>query len=291
MVTIIGFSKVWKPSKKLTADGHVEGTTKVATAEEKNYSLGETIFAWSPFIAVTIMALLWTNGSIKAALDTLSVKFPIPFVHEAIIKGAPIAVEGQAPEKAVWTFDIAKSVGTALMIAALYTTVAFKVSFKDFSAVFTATVKQLMFPILTICFVLGFARVSDYSGQTAALALLLSQTGSAYPALAPLLGMLGVFLTGSVVNSNTLFGKVQLITAQQIGVSQSLLVASNTLGSICGKVISPQSIVIGCAATKDTGNEGVLLAAVLKHALIFIVFICLMTYAQAYLIPWTTPHA
>lgn len=290
LITVIGFSKIWKPKNMLTAEGYVEGSQAVASekADEKTYTLGQTVFAWSPFIMVTVFALLWTTGTVKNALDAFTIKFPMPFVHQAIIKGAPLAVEGQAPEAAVWSFDILKSVGTALMFAALYTAIAFRLGFKGFVEVLTATAKQLMFPVLTICFVLAFARVADYSGQTASIALLLSQTGQVFPAIAPLLGMLGVFLTGSVVNSNTLFAKVQLITAQQIGVSQPLLVASNTLGSICGKVISPQSIVIGCAATKNTGNEGLLLSAVLKHAFIFIVFICFMTYAQAYLVPWTT---
>lgn len=288
MVVIIGFSKIWKPKRILTADGYVEASqVKETTNNSKQYTLAQTIFAWSPFIAVTILALLWTLPSVKSALSFLTTTFEMPKLHHAIIKGARFAVEGQAPENAIWKLDVLTSVGTALFIAAIYTVVAFRVKFNVVVSVFVATFRQLLFPILTICFVLAFAKVADYSGQTSSIAILLSQSGVVFPAFAPLLGTLGVFLTGSVVNSNTLFAKVQVTTAQLIHVDPNLLAASNTMGSIAGKVISPQSIAIGCAATGSAGREGQLLTFVLKHAIFFAVFICIMTVLQAYVLQWT----
>ncbi|MFC6276308.1 L-lactate permease [Psittacicella hinzii] len=289
MVVIIVFSKVWKPKRMLTADGYIENT-KLAKDQETtaHYSIAQTIFAWSPFIAITILALVWTLQPVKQALSFLTTSFEMPGLHQHIMKGARFAVENQAAENAIWKFDVLTSVGTALCLAAIYTVVAFRVKFNVILSVLVATLKQLMFPIMTICFVLAFAKVADYSGQTSSIAILLSKTGVVFPVLAPLLGMLGVFLTGSVVNSNTLFAKVQVTTAHLIHVNDNLLAASNTMGSIAGKVISPQSIAIGCAATGSTGREGELLATVLKHAIAFIVLICVMTVLQAYVLQWTT---
>ncbi|RIY32557.1 hypothetical protein CKF54_04615 [Psittacicella hinzii] len=290
MIAIIVYSRIWKPSRKLTAEGYVEGKVEVAKndSEVKTFTVAETVFAWSPFIVITILALVWTLPSVKSALSFLTTSFEMPALHQEIMKGAHLAVANQAPENAIWRFDVLTSVGTALFFSALYTVLAFRVKFGTILSVLGATVKQLLFPILTICFVLAFAKVADYSGQTGAIAILLSETGVVFPVLAPLLGMLGVFLTGSVVNSNTLFAKVQVTTAQLIHVNPDLLAASNTLGAITGKVISPQSIAIGCAAAGASGREGELLAYVLKHAVIFAVFICILTVLQAYVLTWTT---
>ncbi|WP_222985517.1 L-lactate permease [Psittacicella gerlachiana] len=289
MIAVIVFSRIWKPRRKLTAEGYVQDSQATTNnTEVKTYSAAQTIFAWSPFIVITVLALVWTLPGVKSALSFLTSTFEMPALHGAIQKGARLAAENQAPESAIWRFDVLTSVGTALFFAAVYTLIAFRVKLTTAISVLVATIKQLLFPILTICFVLAFAKVADYSGQTGSIAILLSQTGVVFPVLAPLLGMLGVFLTGSVVNSNTLFAKVQVTTAQLIHVDPNLLAASNTLGAITGKVISPQSIAIGCAAAGAQGREGELLSYVLKHAVIFAIFICILTVLQAYVLTWTT---
>ncbi|WP_222986935.1 L-lactate permease [Psittacicella melopsittaci] len=291
MVSIIVFSRIWKPKRQLTADGYVESNASKQEAkatDTKHFTVAQTIFAWSPFIVITICALVWTLPSLKALLNTFTTTFQMAGLHGEIMKGARFAVENQAPEAAIWRFDLLASVGTALFLSAIYTVIAFRVKLSTTLSVLGATIRQLLFPILTICFVLAFAKVADYSGQTSSIAILLSQTGVVFPVLAPLLGMLGVFLTGSVVNSNTLFAKVQVTTAQLINVNPDLLAASNTLGAITGKVISPQSIAIGCAAAGAQGREGELLAYVLKHAVIFAFLICVLTVLQAYVLTWTT---
>lgn len=289
MAVVIGFTKLWKPKNQLIGEDYVKNAKDNVPAQETHYTALQILHAWSPYIVVTVLALVWTQPAVKAFFKQFTIPFEMFSLHNQVIKGAPLAAANELPAKAIWNFDIIGAVGTALFFSALYTVIAFKVSVERTVKLVVSTVKQLIFPILTICFVLGFARVSDYSGQTASIALLLSETGNAFPAFSPLLGMLGVFLTGSVVNSNTLFGKVQVITAGQIGVNANLLAASNTMGAIAGKVISPQSIAIGCASTKSQGREGELLKATLKHAFIAVFFLCVINYLQAFALADTVP--
>lgn len=302
MTGIIVFSKVWKPKYQLTTAGHVSSAelAEQSAGQAKEYSLGRTILAWSPFLVVSILALFWTVPVVKSTLNQFTISFELPFLHKLVFAGEEFLPGVTAHEQAgtlseiyaaaraaVWSFDVIKSVGTALAFSALYTVIAFRANFSMIAEVFVATIKQLIFPILTICFVLGFAKIADYSGQTSGIALLLTNTGALFPLLGPILGMLGVYLTGSVVNSNTLFAKVQVLTASKLGISESLMAASNNIAAIAGKAISPQSVAIGCAATKNQGREGEVLGAVLLHAIVFLVFICALTYVQAYYFPAT----
>ncbi len=135
--------------------------------------------------------------------------------------------------------------------------------------VFAETLISLKWPILSIGMVLAFAFVTNYSGMSTTLALVLAGTGVMFPFFSPFLGWLGVFLTGSDTSSNALFGSLQSTTAQQINVSDTLLVAANTNGGVTGKMISPQSIAVACAATGMVGRESELFRYTVKHSLIF----------------------
>lgn len=150
---------------------------------------------------------------------------------------------------------------------------------------FFETVAELKKPVLAIGLVLAFAFVMNYSGMSTTLALLLAHTGAAFPFFSPLLGWLGVFLTGSDTSSNALFSGLQSTTAQQIGVSNTLLVAANTTGGVTGKMISPQSIAVACAATGLIGKEADLFRFTVWHSLMFVVLAGLITLVQAY---WLT---
>ena len=145
-------------------------------------------------------------------------------------------------------------------------------------------------PIYSIGMVLAFAFIANYSGLSATLALALAHTGDAFPFFSPFLGWLGVFLTGSDTSSNALFSALQATTAQQIGVSDVLLVAANTTGGVTGKMISPQSIAIACAAVGLAGKESDLFRFTVKHSLIFTTMVGLITLAQAYWLTWMIPE-
>ncbi|OTL36570.1 L-lactate permease, partial [Acinetobacter baumannii] len=137
--------------------------------------------------------------------------------------------------------------------------------------------------------VLAFAFIANYSGLSATLALALSHTGHAFTFFSPFLGWLGVFLTGSDTSSNALFSALQATTAQQIGIPEVLLVAANTSGGVTGKMISPQSIAIACAAVGLVGKESDLFRFTVKHSIIFTVFVGIIITVQAYLVPWMIP--
>lgn len=164
-----------------------------------------------------------------------------------------------------------------------------KMSVKDAVVTFKETLSELKMPILSIGFVLGFAFIANYSGLSSTLALALAGTGGLFPFFSPFLGWIGVFLTGSDTSANALFSNLQAITAQQVGVSEVLLVAANTTGGVTGKMISPQSIAIACAAVGLAGKESDLFRFTVKHSLFFVIIVGIMTYVQAYYLTWMIP--
>jgi L-lactate permease len=159
----------------------------------------------------------------------------------------------------------------------------------DAVSAFTGTVTELVRPIYSIGMVLAFAFIANYSGLSATLALLLAGTGVAFTFFSPFLGWMGVFLTGSDTSSNALFCNLQATTAQQIGVSDTLLVAANTTGGVTGKMISPQSIAVATAAVGLVGKEADLFRFTVKHSLMLCVLVGIITTIQAYLVPWMIP--
>jgi L-lactate permease len=159
----------------------------------------------------------------------------------------------------------------------------------DAVSAFASTVVELIRPIYTIGMVLAFAFIANYSGLSATLALLLAGTGVAFAFFSPFLGWLGVFLTGSDTSSNALFCNLQATTAQQIGVSDTLLVAANTTGGVTAKMISPQSIAVATAAVGLVGKESDLFRFTVKHSLLLCVIVGVITTLQAYLFQWMIP--
>ena len=160
-----------------------------------------------------------------------------------------------------------------------------------FFETFVETLRELMKPIFTIGLVLGFAFIANYSGISSTLGLAFAASGALFPFFSPFLGWLGVFLTGSDTSSNALFANLQAVTAQQIGVNPILTIGANTTGGVTGKMISPQSIAVACAAVGLVGKESDLFRFTLKHSLFFATLIGVITYIQAYYLPWMIPVA
>ncbi|EYV03132.1 glycolate permease glcA [Escherichia coli O121:H19 str. 2010C-3840] len=288
------FLKVWRPKNTETAIsmGQSAGAMVVNKPSSggpvpSEYSLGQIIRAWSPFLILTVLVTIWTMKPFKAlfapggAFYSLVINFQIPHLHQQVLKAAPIVAQ-PTPMDAVFKFDPLSAGGTAIFIAAIISIFILGVGIKKGIGVFAETLISLKWPILSIGMVLAFAFVTNYSGMSTTLALVLAGTGVMFPFFSPFLGWLGVFLTGSDTSSNALFGSLQSTTAQQINVSDTLLVAANTSGGVTGKMISPQSIAVACAATGMVGRESELFRYTVKHSLIFASVIGVITLLQAY---------
>ena len=294
LVSLALFLKVWQP-KEIYQSGQANREAAATTAASMpKLTLGKVVKAWSPFIVLTVMVVVWSQSFFKAlfvpggALESLVFKFEIPGLHNLVMKAEPI-VNKAMPYEAILKFDVLSATGTAILIACLISMFILKMSVKDAVVTFKETLSELKMPILSIGFVLGFAFIANYSGLSSTLALALAGTGGLFPFFSPFLGWIGVFLTGSDTSANALFSNLQAITAQQVGVSEVLLVAANTTGGVTGKMISPQSIAIACAAVGLAGKESDLFRFTVKHSLFFVIIVGIMTYVQAYYLTWMIP--
>lgn len=294
LVSLALFLKVWQP-KEIYQSGQANREVAATTAASMpKLTLGKVVKAWSPFIVLTVMVVIWSQSFFKAlfapggALESLVFKFEIPGLHNLVMKAEPI-VNKAMPYEAILKFDVLSATGTAILIACLISMFILKMSVKDAVVTFKETLSELKMPILSIGFVLGFAFIANYSGLSSTLALALAGTGGLFPFFSPFLGWIGVFLTGSDTSANALFSNLQAITAQQVGVSEVLLVAANTTGGVTGKMISPQSIAIACAAVGLAGKESDLFRFTVKHSLFFVIIVGIMTYVQAYYLTWMIP--
>lgn len=289
------FLKVWQPKEIYQSNqANAEVAAATTTSSMPKLTVGKVVKAWSPFIILTVMVVIWSQGFFKAlfapggALESFVLKFEVPGLHNLVMKAEPI-VNKPTPYEAILKFDILSATGTAILIACIISIFVLKMSAKQAVETFKETLQELKMPILSIGFVLGFAFIANYSGLSSTLALALAGTGGLFPFFSPFLGWIGVFLTGSDTSANALFSNLQAITAQQIGVSEVLLVAANTTGGVTGKMISPQSIAIACAAVGLAGKESDLFRFTVKHSLFFVIIVGIMTYVQAYYLTWMIP--
>ena len=287
---------VWQPQEDFAFQGAGGGVSAAEHRAQSQYSLGQIIKAWSPFIVLTIMVTIWTLPAFKglfakgAPLESWVMSFHIPGLDKLVMKAVPI-VKAATPYEAVYKFDVLSATGTSILLAAVISAFILGVNVKTFFTTLWETLVELARPIFTIGLVLGFAFIANYSGVSSTLGLAFAATGGLFPFFSPFLGWLGVFLTGSDTSSNALFANLQQVTAQQIGVDPTLTIAANTTGGVTGKMISPQSIAVACAAAGLVGKESDLFRFTLKHSLFFAVIIGIITYIQAYYLQWMIPVA
>ena len=290
LVVLPLFLRFWQPKRIFRFD-----ESEAAPKEDvPHYSMGEIIKAWSPFIILTIFVMVWSIAPFKklfakgGALESWVLSFDVSFLNNIIVKTAPI-VATDAKISAVYKFDWFSATGTAIILAAIVSTFVLKMRPARAIGVFGMTLKELALPIYSIGIVLAFAFIANYSGLSSTLALALSHTGKSFTFFSPFLGWLGVFVTGSDTSSNALFGALQATTAHQIGVSDVLLVAVNSTGGVTGKMISPQSIAIACAAVGLVGKESDLFRYTVKYSLGLCAIAGIMTTLQGYVLPWMIP--
>jgi len=249
------------------------------------YSVGQVMRAWSPFIIMTLFIIAWGLDPVKSALNSVGIlKFEIHGLN-TILKP-----DGTQLVTKPFELNYLSAPGTALLFTSIIAIPLLGVTYREAVTIYLATLKQLMFSIITVACVVGFAFIANYSGMSIAMAVALASTGALFPFFSPILGWLGVFLTGSDTSSNALFCKLQYSSAEALGVDPVVTVSANASGGVTGKMISPQSIAIGAAAVGLVGKESDLFRFTVKHSFIMLFVICLLTYAQAYLIPWIVPR-
>ncbi|MEZ2775063.1 L-lactate permease [Acinetobacter pseudolwoffii] len=295
LVSLTILLKYWKPKHIFRfEDKDIQVDETIIEQARKQYSVGQIAKAWSPFLILTAMVTVWSIKPFKdlfikdGALSDFVISIKVPYLHQLIQKLPPVVPEIKDYD-AIYKFDWLSATGTAIMLAALITIIYLKMKPKEAVSTFFETVNELKTPIYSIGMVLAFAFIANYSGLSATLALALAHTGQAFTFFSPFLGWVGVFLTGSDTSANALFSALQATTAQQIGVPEVLLVAANTSGGVTGKMISPQSIAIACAAVGLVGKESDLFRFTVKHSIIFTIMIGIIVTLQAYVFPWMIP--
>ena len=300
LVATTAFLKVWQPKEAFvfsaSAGGGAPRHAPVAAqgAVNTRYTTGQILKAWSPFIILTAVVVIWSLPVFKAlvaaggSLNFTVLSFKVPGLHEAVIRVAPVVAKN-TPYAAIYNLDLLSATGTGILLSAILSMFVLGMSARDGLGVFKDTLIDLIKPMFTIACVLGFAFIANYSGISSTLALALASTGQLFPFFAPVLGWLGVFLTGSDTSSNALFASLQSITAHQLGVSDVLMVAANSTGGGTGKMISPQSIAVACAAVGLVGRESELLRFTVKWSLLFLLIICVVTFLQAYYLTGMVP--
>jgi L-lactate transport len=276
---------VWKPKDGFTVEG-----MHAAHVPARRYSNAEVLRAWGPYILLVLFVLVWGVDVFKTALDRTNLAFNWPALHNQVLRTPPVVAQA-SPYAARYQFNWLSTPGTACLLAALLSAlVVLKISLRRFALIFWATMKQLFLAELTIAAVLAIAFLMNYCGATATLGLAFAATGRFFPFFSALLGWLGVFLTGSDTSANALFGNLQVITANRLGLNPVLMASANSAGGVMGKMISLQSIAVGAAATgMRPSEEAKLFRFVLRHSITLALLIALITVFYAYVAPNWAP--
>jgi lactate permease len=241
---------------------------------------------WVPWVILCVVVFVW--GIKKADLDAIwTSEWAIPHLHQAVQRTQPIAMPGSAPEAAILKLNLLSTTGTGIFLAAVLAGFVMGFSPRQLVSLYWQSLMRLRPSLLTISAMLALGYVTKFSGMDATLGLALANTGWLYPFFGTLLGWLGVALTGSDTASNVLFGSLQTITAQQVGVSPALMAAANSSGGVMGKMIDAQSIVVASAATQWEGHESSILRFVFWHSIVLACLVGLLVMLQAYVWPFT----
>jgi lactate permease len=299
MAALTLFLRVWQPrtmwlsmsrtNPNLNADSQSAKGEPMATIfrfqseDGTQITRSDTAKAWLPWIILSLAVFLWGIPQFKTYLDGLfNPKMPV-FGLDKLIFRVPPLVPQPKPEAAVYAFSILSATGTGILVAAIVGGFLMGYSLLGLARVYWQTLKLIRLSLLTIACMLALGYVTRYSGTDATLGLAFAQTGALYPMFGTLLGWLGVALTGSDTSSNVLFGGLQKITAQQLGLNPVLMAAANSSGGVMGKMIDAQSIVVASTATRWYGHEGEILRFVFFHSLSLAVLVGVLVTIQAHL--------
>ena len=272
MVSLALFLRVWHPKRPMTEAPRDWSSEDVAAEEAHEHpadvtSRGAMLRAWMPWAILSVFVFIWGVPQAKAFLDSIwSAKLPVAGLHEMVMKVPPVVIEPHA-EAAIFNFNILSMTGTGILLAAIVSGLLLGYSPGGLVRMYGKTLHMIRFSLLTIACMLALGYVTRFSGTDATMGLAFANTGWFYPFFGTLLGWLGVAVTGSDTASNVLFGGLQKVTAQQLGLNPVLMAAANSSGGVMGKMIDAQSIVVASTATKWYGHEGSILRFVFFHSI------------------------
>ena len=295
MACLIGFLKIWQPKKiwsspALRTHDDSASTMPPKVTSTKKYTTGEVWLSLLPWIIVCAVLLLWGTNWFKGVVNPWATwNYPVPELHNMINKVAPVAAK-PTPEGAVFAFTWLSYTGSGMLIAAIISGLLLGFSPVRLVTEYAKTIRVCAYSLLTISAMLAIGTLTRLSGIDATLGLAFASAGVLYPFFGTLLGWLGVALTGSDTASNVLFGNLQKITSEQLGLSPILMGAANSSGGVMGKMIDAQSIVVASTATNWFGHEGSILRFVFFHSISLACLVGLLVMAQAYLVPWMIVH-
>ncbi len=289
MVCLTLFLKVWQPKEMWTsASGTFEGgDTSASKGGGHDYTRKEVIDAWTPWLILSVIVLLWGIPEWKKFLDSISiVKIEWANLHMLVQKMPPVAPAPKI-EEAIFKLNWLSATGTGIFIACIASAFTMGYKIREMLAVYWDTLKLLKYSLITIAAMLALGYSTRYSGVDSTLGLAFANTGMFYPFFGTLLGWLGVALTGSDTASNVLFGGLQKTSAEQLGLSPVLMAAANSSGGVMGKMVDAQSIVVASTATKWYGHEGEILRYVFFHSIALAALVGILVTLQAYVHPFT----
>jgi lactate permease len=279
--------RVWQPRDVGYAAAETgNGPAPVATTPHA--ASGQVMQAWMPWIILSVVVFVWGLPQMKAVLDGISiVRIPVAGLHN-LVQRVPPVVATPAPEAAVFALNWLSATGSGILVAAIIAGFTMGYSIRELLVMYGRTLLLVRFSLLTIAAMLSLGYTTRYSGLDATMGLAFAQTGVLYPLFGTMLGWLGVALTGSDTSSNVLFGSLQRITAEQLGLSPTLMAAANSSGGVMGKMIDAQSIVVASTATRWYGHEGTILRYVFFHSVALALLVGLLVLLQAYVPPFTS---
>jgi lactate permease len=326
LVAALAFLRFWKPKRIWRFDYDDKATsvhsptTKISDdvggewAAEKfdglvtvrKYTAGQVLKAWMPFAVLSLFVLLWGLPKIKLAMNQATTPafrvvlpngkvrpgppgWDVPYLHNAVFRAAPVVTK-PTPEAARYDFNWLSATGTGCFFAAIVSGLLLGQGPVSLMKIFWRTLVRMRLAMIAISFMLGLGYVTRYSGLDAVLGLAFTRSGRLYPFFGTFLGWLGVALTGSDTASNALFGSLQRITSQQLGIDPVLMCAANSAGGVMGKMVDAQSITIATAATEQVGNEGIIFRYVAWHSVALGSIVGIIVLLSAYVFKWAVPH-
>ncbi len=300
MVALIVLLKFWQPATIWSFEHEDDAVRAVEHANRRVHAGGRKLKAWMPWILLSVFVFVWGLTPVKTFLNGGPAGHPnflsgitfrnitVPVLHKAVTRTPPVVAKVLA-EPAIFVFNWASATGTSLLLSGFIGGLLLGFTPVQLFGIFLGTLKRIRKSLLTIGAMLALGFSTRYAGLDATMGLAFASTGVLFPFFSPLLGWLGVALTGSDTSSNVLFGGLQQITARQVGVAPVLAAAANSAGGVMGKMIDAQSIVVAGVATGQQGNEGSILRYVFLHSIVLACLVGVVVFLMAYVFPWMIP--